>query len=82
MNTTKTISVNLVTIKPVSLKGRVARIRENLTDPDPHPFRKNFTNPDPDPKRIRPLLKNCYEISQNPNIFNDRYCNSFKIALL
>ena len=41
--------------------SRVARIRENRTDPDPDPFRKIFT--DPDPKRIRPISKNCRGIS-------------------
>ena len=39
---------------------RVAWIRENHTDPDP--FQKTFT--DPDPKRIRSILKDCYEISK------------------
>ena len=39
---------------------RVARIRENRTDPDPDPFREIFTDPDPDPKRIRPISKNCH----------------------
>ena len=41
-------------VKLTSSKSRVARIRENRTDPDPDPFREIFTDPDPDPKRLRP----------------------------
>ena len=65
----------------IKLGTRVARIREIHTDPDP--FGKIFTDPDPDPdpKRIRPIPKNCYEISKNPNIFEVRQCNSDLIAL-
>ena len=63
---------------------RVARIRENHTDPDP--FGKIFTDPDPDPKRIRPISKNCCEISKNPNIFKVARLQSrganFKILIL
>lgn len=63
--------------------GRVARIRENGTDPDPDPFRKIFTDPDldPDPKRIRQISQNCYGISYNTNIFKGRCCNCVKIAV-